>query len=116
MDSNMISFKGVAEAADHFEQIRVRQLCSGVPDSMAGIGEQCVLTSGPSDVIGPQSGRSKRVVTAFWIKGIRASVAGTFGNRTVTVLSFKEPYVVERNRRASTREQPRRTWRMRDAA
>jgi len=112
----MFSFKGVAEAVDYFNQIRVRQLCSGVPDSKAGIGEQCVLTSGPSDAIGHRAGLSKRVVTAFWLKGIRVSVTGTFGNRTITVLSFKEPYVEGRDRGTSARERTGRTWRMRDAA
>ena len=112
----MISFKGVAEAVDYFNQIRVRQLCSGVPDSKAGIGEQCVLTSGPSDAIGHRAGRSKRVVTAFWIKGIRVSVAGAFGNRTITVLSFKEPYVIVRDRGTNTRKRTTRVWRIRNAA
>jgi hypothetical protein len=91
----MTKFNSVAEAVTYFENTKIAELGDGMADEKAGVGEQCMLTGGPSDCT-RRSGKATRVVTAFWIKGVRVSSKGPHGSRRITVLGFKERYFRQR--------------------
>lgn len=83
--NHLPEFEKVGQAAAYFKVVRISDWRAGVPEAKMGVGAQCVLTGGPSDVRGD---RHKNVRSAFRQKRMQVSIKGTRGCRIVTLQSF----------------------------
>ncbi len=89
----METFKTVGEASKYLIGIYESCLLAGKADD--AIGHQCVLTGLPMDHKRKKrdekpdgakdvTDRYKKVRTAFWLKGVRVTAEGPFGERLIT--------------------------------
>jgi hypothetical protein len=85
------SFEGIGEAAAHFKAIHESSILAGIKGDLAGIGESCILTSGPPDHH-DHADKHKHIRSAFWRRGVRVSIEGSHGHRRITVRGFKPEY------------------------
>lgn len=86
------TFRGVGAAASHFKRIHERRILEGVSGDLAGVGEECILTEGAPRSTAKNREANKQARTKFWIKGVRVSITGPYGNRRIKVLSFKDEW------------------------